>query len=245
VATRPSLEATPQKLARALRAELRRGADPERAESMRRYMKSAMRYHGIPTPALRAICRDVFTRHPLATASAWRAAVLALWRDARRREERYAAIVLLGWRPYAPFRTLDALPLLEEMVVDGAWWDYVDPIATHRLREMLERHPAAMSRTMRAWSRDRDLWKRRSAILCQVGRKQATDLGLLFDCIEPNLGDPDFFVRKAIGWALRSYAWVDLDTVERWVEEHADRLSPLSRREALKNRDALRTRNVN
>jgi 3-methyladenine DNA glycosylase AlkD len=128
------------------------------------------------------------------------------------------------------------------MIVDGAWWDYVDAIATHRLRELLERHPRPMTRTMRSWSRSPDLWKRRSAILCQVGRKQATDLELLFACIEPNLADRDFFVRKAIAWALRDYAWTDLATVERWVEEHASRLSPLSRREALKNRDALRAR---
>ncbi len=189
---------------------------------------------------LRAICRDVFARHPLATADAWREAVSTLWRDARRREERYVAIGLLGWRAYRPHRTLDTLPVLEEMIVGGAWWDLVDPLATHRLRELLVNHPKPMSRAMRAWSRDANLWKRRSAILCQVGRKRETDLVLLFDCIEPNLADKEFFIRKAIGWALRDYAWHDLDTVERWVTANESTLSGLSRREALKNRDKLR-----
>jgi len=182
----------------------------------------------------------VFARHPLASADDWRGAVLELWRGARRREERYAAISLLAQRSYSAYRTLEILPMLEEMIVDGAWWDYVDAIATHRLRELLDRYPKPMSRAMRKWSRDDDLWKRRSAILCQVGRKQATDLELLFDCIEPNLADRDFFIRKAIGWALRDYAWHDLDTVERWVSANDSRLSGLSKREALKNREALR-----
>ncbi len=237
---------TPTALIKAVRAELRRNADAAKAEPMQRYMKSVMPYYGVAAPELREIGRDVFARHPLATAGDWREAVSTLWRDARRREERYLAIGLLGWRAYAPFRKLDTLPMLEEMIVSGAWWDLVDPLATHRLRELLANHPKPMSRAMRAWSRDDDLWKRRSAILCQVGRKGETDLVLLFDCIEPNLADQpaalsrEFFIRKAIGWALRDYAWHDLDTVERWVTANESRLSGLSRREALKNRDALR-----
>jgi 3-methyladenine DNA glycosylase AlkD len=231
---------TPAALVKAVRAELRRNADPTKAPAMQVYMKSTMRYHGVTAPVLRAICREAFARHSLSSADAWREAVLALWRDARRREERYAAIGLLGWRAYRPHRTLDTLPMLEEMIVSGAWWDLVDPLATHRLRELLELHPKPMSRAMRAWSRDANLWKRRSSILCQVGRKRETDLELLFDCIEPNLADRDFFIRKAIGWALRDYAWYDLDIVERWVTENESRLSGLSRREALKNRDQLR-----
>jgi 3-methyladenine DNA glycosylase AlkD len=231
---------TPAALVHAVRAALQRAADPTRAEPMQRYMKSAMPYHGVTTPQLRAIGREVFAQHTLASDADWRAAVLALWRDAKRREERYAAIELLAWRAYASYRTLDLLPMLEEIAVDGAWWDFVDPIATHRLRELLTRYPKPMSRAMRAWSRDPVFWKRRCAILCQVGRKGETDLGLLYDCIEPNLADKEFFVRKAIGWALRDYAWHDLEEVERYVAANESRLSRLSRREALKNRDALR-----
>ena len=93
---------------------------------------------------------------------------------------------------------------------------------------------------MRSWSRDKDMWKRRCSIICQVNRKRETDLDLLFDCIEPNLSDRDFFIRKAIGWALRDLAWTDLDTVESYVAHNHDRLSPLSRREALKNAAKIR-----
>jgi 3-methyladenine DNA glycosylase AlkD len=88
---------------------------------------------------------------------------------------------------------------------------------------------------MRAWSTDSNLWKRRASIICQVAFKGETDVDLLYACIQPNLADRQFFIRKAIGWALRQYAWTDPAEVRRYVTANASRLSGLSRREALKN----------
>jgi 3-methyladenine DNA glycosylase AlkD len=121
------------------------------------------------------------------------------------------------------------------MIVSGAWWDYVDALASHPLGDVLVADPPRVSRLMRRWARDRDMWKRRAAILCQLRSKRDTDLGLLYDCIEPNLDDHEFFIRKAIGWALRQYAWTDPKEVGRYVRANRARLSPLSVREALKN----------
>ncbi len=117
----------------------------------------------------------------------------------------------------------------------GAWWDLVDDIATHRLGPLLLDYPEQMRTELLAWSRSDSLWKRRSSIICQVTLKAKTDRKLLFACIEPNLSDGDFFIRKAIGWALQALAHVDPNEIVRYVEEKGDRLSPLSRREALKN----------
>jgi 3-methyladenine DNA glycosylase AlkD len=160
-----------------------------------------------------------------------------LWRPARFREERYAAIALTGDRAYAPFQTLETLPLYEELIVTGAWWDYVDTVAGRRIGPLLARYPRPMARTLRTWSRVDNLWKRRTAIIAQLGFKRDTDLRLLYDCIEPNLDDTDFFIRKAIGWALRQHAWTDAAEVRRYVKANRNRLSGLSRREALKNID--------
>ena len=223
-----------------IRQALAANGDPEKAAGMKRYMKSEMPYRGVQTPMLRRLCRTAFRDNPLDGKGAWLDAVLELWRNARYREERYAALELAGAKAYGQFRTLDTLPLFEELVVTGAWWDFVDSIASRRLRELLEAYPRRMSAQMRAWSRDPDKWKRRASIICQLNRKSETDLELLFDCIEPNLEDSDFFIRKGIGWALRSLAWSDLATVEAFVAGHADRISPLSRREALKNAAKIR-----
>jgi 3-methyladenine DNA glycosylase AlkD len=92
-----------------------------------------------------------------------------------------------------------------------------------------------MKKTMLAWSHCDDLWKRRSAILCQITFKAETDLDLLYRAIEPSLSSKEFFLRKAIGWALRQYAWTDPREVARYVRANEGRLSALSRREALKN----------
>jgi 3-methyladenine DNA glycosylase AlkD len=160
--------------------------------------------------------------------------VLALWRGAAFREERYAALELAADRRYSGCRTPEAMPMLEEMVVTGAWWDHVDAIA-HLVGQILREHPEAMKPLMREWSTDTSLWKRRVSIICQISFKNDTDLELLYASIEPNLADRDFFIRKAIGWALRAYAWTDPDEVARYVREHQALLSGLSRREALKN----------
>ena len=227
-------------LVHAVRRALARNANPAKAEGMRAYMKSAMPFRGVQKPLRLKLFREALEAHPIVDETAWRGAVLDLWRNAAYREERYMALDLAGARQYQPFRTFDTLPMLEEIVVTGAWWDYVDEVATHRLRELLERYPKGISRRMRSWSRGDDMWKRRSAIICQVGRKHQTDVALLFDCIEPNLSQPGFFIRKAIGWALRDLAWTDLDTVESYVARKESSLSPLSRREALKNAAKIR-----
>lgn len=219
----------------AVRRELRASADPAKAPAMQAYMKSAMPYHGVNSPEQNAIWKRVFTDCPIRDESAWQATVLELWRSARFREERYAAIALTGDRAYQSFQTLAALPMYEELIVTGAWWDYVDVIAGKRIGGLLERFPREMKPVVRAWSRSPDLWKRRSAILSQLGFKHATDLKLLYACIEPNLGDREFFIRKAIGWALRQYAWTNPKEVQRYVRANQDRLSGLSLREALKN----------
>lgn len=222
-------------LVAAVRAGLAGAADPAKAEPMRAYMKSSMPYLGVQTPQLRVVCRRVFAEHPLATCDEWRTATLTLWREARYREERYAAITLSGDRRYHAYQTVDALPLYEEMIVSGAWWDYVDLIASQRLGALLTAHHDTMRETMLAWSADAELWKRRAAILCQLNRGVATDEALLFACITPNLADREFFIRKGIGWALRQYARVAPDAVRAYVREHAAQISALSRREALKH----------
>jgi 3-methyladenine DNA glycosylase AlkD len=126
------------------------------------------------------------------------------------------------------------MPVLEEMIVSGAWWDYVDALA-HVVGELLSSYPKEIRPVMRSWSRDSDPWKRRVSIICQISLKRDTDLKLLYANIEPNFADRDFFIRKAIGWALRAYAWTDPREVARYVRAHEAELSGLSRREALKN----------
>jgi 3-methyladenine DNA glycosylase AlkD len=218
-----------------VRGALRRVASARRAAGAQNYMKSVMPYHGVSTPLLRATSKRIFADLELPTRDVWRDHVLSLWRGAEFREERYVAIELTGHKLARPFQTPGAMPLYEEIIVTGAWWDYVDTIASHRVGPILRDHPAPMKKKMLAWSKSENMWKRRTSIICQLGFKKETDLDLLYACIEPSLDSREFFLRKAIGWALRQYAWTDPADVKRYIRRNRARLSALSIREALKN----------
>lgn len=218
-----------------LRSEFEHAADPSRAEGMQAYMKSSMPCHGVATTQMRQICKKIFANHTIDNEKKWQKDVLTLWHNAEYREERYAAIELTDDKRAKSFQVLAALPMYEEMITSGAWWDYVDTIAIHRLDKLLKASPKDMKKKMREWSKCDDLWKRRSAIICQITFKETTDLKLLYDCIEPAISSKEFFLRKAIGWALRQYARTDEKEIVRYVNENEKRLSPLSKREALKN----------
>jgi 3-methyladenine DNA glycosylase AlkD len=217
-----------------LRAELARVADPDKGPRMQAYMKSAMPYHGVPSPTLTAVTRALFADVALPSVDAWRRHVLDLWRGARFREERYAALILAGDRRARAFQTPELLPLYEELIVTGAWWDFVDEVASRRIGPILLAHPAELAPAMRSWSESADLWKRRASIISQLRFKAQTDLQLLYDCIGPSISSREFFLRKAIGWALREYAKTDPEAVRRFVNANEAALSGLSKREALR-----------
>jgi 3-methyladenine DNA glycosylase AlkD len=219
-----------------VRAELVAHADPERAAGQQHYMKSAMPYFGLASPQLTAVLRPLLRDPSLAMQSRdqWESTIRELWDEAAHREEWYAAIALARHRPYRTWVDSDAMPLWERLIRAGAWWDVVDDIATHLVRDTLLAHPEVEGPRLRRWAVSDSLWVRRAAILSQVGAGPRVDRSLLTDVIEPNIADPDFFSRKAIGWALRDHARVDPEWVRRFVEVHPD-LSGLSRREALKH----------
>jgi len=126
------------------------------------------------------------------------------------------------------------MPLLGHLITAGAWWDVVDDVS-HRVGDALLADREGVEPVVRGWIDCDDLWLRRSAVICQLGHRERTDLQLLVDAIEPAMPEREFFLRKAIGWALREYAKTDAAWVRRFVAEHEDTLSGLSRREALKH----------
>jgi 3-methyladenine DNA glycosylase AlkD len=215
-----------------LRAGLRELADPVRAAGAQAYMKSNMPSLGVRVPEVRRLAAAVVARHPFESPDQLRASVLELWRTAEFREERYAAIDLTGGRMVAA--DLDMLPVYEEIIRQGAWWDFADGVAG-RICALLQAHRAELSAAILRWSTDPDFWVRRASITAQLKAKADTDRELLARVLEANLSDPEFFIRKAVGWSLREYAKTAPGWVAAFVAAHEDTISPLSRREALKN----------
>ncbi|UZX05494.1 DNA alkylation repair protein [Arthrobacter sp. CDRTa11] len=220
------------RLLAAIRKILVEHADPVRAAGVQAYMKSAVPSLGVRVPDVRRLTAAAAAECPFDSVEQLRSTVLELWRNAAWREERYAAIDLTGLRIAAGDPLM--LPVYEELIRTGAWWDFADGVA-HRICDLLQAHRPTMTEVLRSWSRDGDFWIRRASITAQLKAKAATDTELLRDVIEANLADPEFFVRKAIGWSLREYAKTDAEWVRSFVAEHSTEMSPLSRREALRN----------
>lgn len=214
-----------------IHAELRHAAEPDRASGMQAYMRSAMPFLGVRVPVVRRIVRAAAAADPPDGVQDLLRSATALWREAVYREERYAATDLLGLR-VARGRP-EVLPLCAEMIVTGAWWDHVDAVS-QLVGAVLRAHPELVEPMVRGWSGEPDMWLRRASIICQLDARDSTDTVLLADAIEANLADREFFIRKAIGWALRQHSRTDPEWVRAFVADHRDTLSPLSYREAVR-----------
>lgn len=218
-----------------VRAEMVAAGDPVKAEQQQRYMRSAMPYHGLAAPELRALLRPHLRAFAPVDRAEWEATVRAFWDGATHREEWYAAIALARHRAARSWQDVGTLDLYRHLVVSGAWWDVVDETAQHLVGACLLADRIAVGDVMRRWAVDDDLWLRRTAVICQLAHGADTDRDLLTFAIEQNLDDASFWLRKAIGWALRQHARVDPEWVRAYVAALGGRLSGLSRREATKH----------
>jgi 3-methyladenine DNA glycosylase AlkD len=226
------VSAVDRELVEAVRRTLADIANPEQAPVVQAYKKSALPFYGVAKPIRTAALRPVFAAHPQSERGSWEATVRALYDEATHREERYAALALLALRPAKAWHDLHLVPLIEHLVVTGAWWDLVDELASRHVAPLHRADPTGMAPVVRRWARADDLWLRRTAILSQLGSRDATDRGLLAEVIAANAASPEFFLRKAIGWALRELAHHDPAWVRSYLADQGDTLSPLTRREA-------------
>lgn len=207
-------------------------ADPEKAGPMAAYLKTDMPFYGVQKAQQRPIVVEIARECPPASRSDYVDVVRALW-GLDHREEKYLA---LGYaRAFDDHVVFDTVDLYRDLIVDGAWWDLVDEAAIKLVGRALFKQRAVVTPIVEGWIADDDLWVRRTSIICQIGHKNETDTGLLTAACAANLDDTDFFIRKAIGWALRDFARTDPDWVRAFVAEYGDSMSGLSRREATKH----------
>jgi 3-methyladenine DNA glycosylase AlkD len=211
-----------------VRAALAPLANPTKAVGMRAYMKDQFAYLGVPTPERRKATRELIRDCPADPV----VAAKALWKEPEREFQYVACDLLARHAGQLPANALDEILAL---VSAKSWWDTVDALA-HTVGSLVRQYPALLQR-MDELIDDEDLWRRRIALLHQLGAKEATDTRRLFDFCLRRADEKEFFIRKAIGWALRDYAWHAPNEIRQFIEKYGDRLSPLSRREAVRNLD--------
>ncbi|MEV0979034.1 DNA alkylation repair protein [Streptomyces sp. NPDC049915] len=206
-------------------------ADPERAGAMRAYMKDVAPFLGIATPERRGLSRTVLSGTARPGEADCAAIALRCW-ALPEREYHYFAVDYL--RRHVGRCSSAFLPVVRHLITTVPWWDTVDLLAAHVVGPLVAADPG-LATAMDAWIADDDLWPARTALLHQLRFKEDTDTERLFGYCLRRSGHPDFFIRKAIGWALREYAKTDPDAVRAFLARERGRFAALTVREALKN----------
>ncbi len=212
-----------------LKTLFEQNANPSQAAPMKKYMRDQFEYLGIKSPLLKILFRQMVQENGYPGAHEMDQIVRELW-QLPEREYQYAAISLL--ERLEKKLPSNAVRTLEFMITRKSWWDSVDNIS-HIVGVHFKRYPAVRVKYLPKWSSSKNFWLRRTTLLFQLDYKEQTDFDLLRDLIRGNLGAEEFFINKAIGWALRQYARVDPAAVKEFVQSTP--LHPLSRREAMKH----------
>ncbi|MFM0225115.1 DNA alkylation repair protein [Paraburkholderia dipogonis] len=230
---------TPRAFAKEIKAALVPHADAERALAMRAYMRDQFEFIGVPTPLRRHAVTPVFRRLPVENADHLLACANLLW-TMPAREYQYVATDLLArnWKTLAMADIAHLLTIAQH----ASWWDSIDPLAAvvgDVLKAARVETPQAQA-TMDAALQHESLWVRRIAMIHQLGWREHTDEDRLFGYARSLAAESDFFIRKAIGWALRDYARHAPEAVSGFLSASRDLISPLTLREASKHLPAIR-----
>jgi 3-methyladenine DNA glycosylase AlkD len=205
--------------------------DEVRAPAMAAYMRDQFPFLGLSASTRRALARTALTGLPKPTEPELAEIARGCWARDEREFQQFACDYLTT---HLGVPGPDFLRVAEDLITTKSWWDTVDPLATRFVGGLVRRHPTLTAR-MDDWSESDNLWLIRTAILHQLHYGAETDTTRLFAYCTRQAAHQDFFIRKAIGWALRHYARTDPGAVRAYLSDQATRLSPLSLREATKH----------
>ncbi|SHJ68756.1 3-methyladenine DNA glycosylase AlkD [Aquimarina spongiae] len=214
-----------------LQSKLQERSDPNNAIAMKAYMKNRFRFYGVKAPIRKAILKETLISFKGSiTPENCSELVLQLY-AMEERELHLCAIELVDQTLKKKYRKEDIV-LIEKLITTHSWWDTVDFIAKHILGNYLLQFPDEIATVIPEFARSEHMWLNRSAILFQLGYKEQTDKTLLFSLCEAHKSSNEFFIKKAIGWALREYSKVNPTDVQDFVSKTV--LKPLSTKEALR-----------
>jgi len=213
----------------ALRVAFEAKANPGNAARQKAYMRHKFEFFGLGSESIKDLRKQFLKENSLPDQSQINEIILEMWQQPER-EFQYFAMILL--EKYLKKADENIIELLEYMVVNKSWWDTIDMIAARLAGGYFKRFPEKIPVITEKWMASGNFWLQRTCLLFQLKYKAATDDVLLFDLIKRLSGENEFFIRKAIGWALREYSKTNPAVVIQFVE--SNQLKPLSRKEALK-----------
>ncbi len=203
-------------------------ADKEKAADMAAYLKNQFAFLGIQKPQRAELSREILKQKKKDKTADWD--FIFLMFDQPEREFQYLAVDYLI--AAKGLLTADDLIHVEKLIVTKSWWDTVDLIASTVVGDICARHPEAKETVVAGWIHSDNMWLKRVSILFQLKYKDKTDTAFLSRAIQSNCGTKEFFLNKAIGWALREYSKTNPEWVRDFLAEN--KLSTLSVKEASK-----------
>lgn len=204
-------------------------ANPEQRDGMKAYMLNQFDFYGIKTPERDKIVKAYIKANPLKTIEEVNGIARKMWAF-KEREWQYAAIDV--FRYHHPLWEEQVIDLIESCLTTKSWWDTVDGIGSDWIPVYFSSYPNQIIPVTERWNKSDNIWLQRSSILFQRSYKKNTNTHLLAKYILQHQLSKEFFIQKAIGWALREYSKTNPAWVKSFVESHD--LAPLSKREALK-----------
>ncbi|NCI46126.1 DNA alkylation repair protein [Sediminibacterium soli] len=207
----------------------RQNANAANAAGAEAYLLNQFTFFGLKTPGRRRLCREHYRQYPVSGLTELEAIVRECF-ALPQREYQYFAIELFAW--HKKQWNASVIGLMEECLVTKSWWDSVDHIASEWLNDYFRLYPENIGTVTGKWNRSANIWLQRSSILFQKKFRKDTDTELLTRYILHCSRSKEFFIQKAIGWALREYSKTDPEWVSRFVQQHP--LPALSIREAIK-----------
>jgi 3-methyladenine DNA glycosylase AlkD len=201
------------------------------AKGAKAYLLNQFEFYGIKTPLRRQICKEFYKVNPIKDQNELSVLIKECFAEPQR-ELHYFAIELLGH--HKKMWSKQTIPLIEWMITHNSWWDSVDSTNSFVISKYFLQFPESIEPTTSKWNQSSNKWLQRMSLLFQLLYKEKTNTVLLSKYIEHTQLEEDFFIRKAIGWALRAYAHTNKKWVIQFVKDHPS-LSNLSKREALKH----------
>lgn len=216
-----------------LRVALEAEANPDQVEQMAAYMKHRFDFLGVKAPAVRLASKPTLAAGRDADVDELVRFVDHCWEQPEREFQYVGCQMLRKWVAKLEPRHVEDL---ERFITTKSWWDSVDSLAAWSVGPLVRSNHSLVD-VMDQWIKSENMWLARTAIIHQLSYKADTDADRLFRYAELRAEDTEFFIRKAIGWALRQYARQNPDEVWSFVAANEDRLSGLTKREALKHFD--------
>ncbi|MCA1065551.1 DNA alkylation repair protein [Rossellomorea sp. AcN35-11] len=207
---------------------LNKHQNDDNREAMEAYMRNQFRFFGIKTPERTALLREFLKGQGKPTIEELPDIIRSLWSEPQR-ECQYIALSLLDKQ--ARFLTKEHLPLMEKLITVKSWWDTIDHIASNHVGKIYQTEED--DTYLEKWIRSDHMWLNRTAILYQLKYKEKTDQERMFKYMAIHQGSKEFFIQKAIGWALREYSKTNPEAVKKFIE--SENLAPLSKREGMKH----------